>query len=97
MGALHVYCTDAFLQSQKTLINLSSFNSSLSIVTLRVLCPFGASQIYKQKLSQSLDSAHVLDGHTADGVRSTPSVICNCLMRGSHTVSIVNDVEHFLI
>ena len=48
---LCVECSDAFLQSQKTLVDLRSFKSSDPIVTLGVFSSLTSSQVDKHELS----------------------------------------------
>jgi hypothetical protein len=69
MGTLRIECADALLQGKQTLVNLSSFKASCSVVTLGVGRAFRASQIDDEKLANNLVLV-VANFNLAHGVRA---------------------------
>lgn len=93
--AARVQCSNTLFQCQETLVNLSTFHSTLPIITLTVSCTLWARQIDYQKLSLNLTIGAISNFDLADGVRSGRSVVCRCASCGSRCVTVVDDLVHF--
>ncbi len=66
---LQVQAPYAFFKSQQTLVNLSSFQSSLSVVALCVSCSLTSSQVYEEQLAHQFPIP-LFDMNLANGVTS---------------------------
>ena len=96
MRTLHVNSADTLLKSQETFVDFSTLYTPLPVVTLGVLSPLGASQIYQQELTKSLGTTCIFNRHTAYRMRSARCIICNCLVSSPDTMTEIDDIKHLL-
>ena len=93
VGAASVKGSDTLFERKQTLVDFSSFHTSLSVITLAVGGALGSRQIYDQQFTSGL-AGGVLDFDLADSVRSRGRIVgcsCACCSRG---VPVVNDRIH---
>ena len=94
MRTLVVQSSNTFLQRQQTFINLSTFEPPYSIVTLTICSSLRTSQINHQEFTHSLlTNNHI---NLTNGMRSTRSIVCSCLMGRPNTMTIIYNLLHLI-
>jgi hypothetical protein len=83
---------NAFLQSQQTLVDFSSFQTTLSVVRLAVRSSFTSRKIDKQQFAWL--SAVYYDRQLADCMRPRAGIICGRLVRCPDWLPVVDDCLH---